>query len=147
MVCVGLASQLRCKGPATITGTLKTLPQRGKSLVRIWDVHPSELCRAHLLGEHRELHGLWNILTLGKRGYSAHPETLRWVGRLTALYIRHEALVAEMDRRGYRHASPLDRSLATGSAVQDRFIDSPEEQRRRLAAKGCGCANRRGSTA
>ena len=67
--------------------------------MRIWDVEPRELCRAHLLGEHRELHGLWNILTLGKTGYSRHPETLRWAGRLAALYARHEALVHEMQRR------------------------------------------------
>lgn len=115
--------------------------------MRIWDLDPAELCRAHLLGEHRELHGLWNVLTLGKRGYSAHPETLRWVGKLAALYHRHEALVAEMGRRGYKHASPLDRAFVSGAPVQDQFIDPPEEQRRLLAAKGCGCANRRGPAA
>lgn len=107
--------------------------------MRIWDVDPSELCRAHLLGEHRELHGLWNILTLGKRGYSLHPETLRWVGKLAALYLRHEALVAEMTARGYRHTTPLDPALATGSAVQDDFIDPPGVQRQLLAIKGCDC--------
>ena len=107
--------------------------------MRIWDIDPADLCRAHLLGEHRELHGLWNILTLGKRGYSSHPETRRWVGKLPALYRRHEALVAEMQRRGYRHGSPLDPMLATGSDVQDVFIDSPEQQRILLARKACGC--------
>ena len=111
--------------------------------MRIWDIAPEELCRAHLLGEHRELHGLWNILTQGKRGYRLHPETRRWEGRLAALYLRHEALVAEMARRGYRHASPLDRELASGSAVQDRFIDSPETQRSLLKAKGCACLDPR----
>ena len=108
--------------------------------MRIWDLDPSELCRAHLLGEHRELHGLWNILTLGKAGYSRHPETLRWVGKLAALHRRHEALVAEMTARGYRHATPLDPALATGSAVQDVFIDPPEVQRQLLAGKPCSCA-------
>lgn len=82
--------------------------------MRIWDVEPGELCRRHLLGEHRELHGLWNILTRGLRGYSFHPETRRWEGKLGALYWRHEALVREIKRRGYRHASPLDPELATG---------------------------------
>lgn len=47
--------------------------------MRIWDVAPARLCRAHMLGEHREPHGVWNILTLGKTGYSAHPETVRWL--------------------------------------------------------------------
>jgi hypothetical protein len=78
--------------------------------MRIWDVSPAILCRQHLLGEHRELHGLWNILTQGKAGYSRHPETVRWRGKLAALYRRHEALVEEMDQRDYRHASPLEPS-------------------------------------
>ena len=92
-----------------------------------------------MLGEHRELHGLWNILTQNKLGYSKHPETLRWVGRLRALHARHEALVEEMQVRGYRHNSPLDESLATGSAVQDHFIDSIARQRVILTEKGCDC--------
>jgi hypothetical protein len=107
--------------------------------VRIWDLEPGLLCRSHLLGEHRELHGLWNILTLGKAGYRHHPETLRWEGRLRALYLRHEALVAEMLRRGYRHHSPLDPDLATGYGLQDTYVDSPADQRRILRAKPCAC--------
>lgn len=100
---------------------------------------PHVLCRSHLLGEHRELHGLWNILTRGLKGYSRHPETRRWEGRLAALYARHEALVTEMSGRGYSHHSPLDRSLATGSEVQDVFIDPPGTQVDILRAKGCDC--------
>ena len=107
--------------------------------MRIWDVDPRRLCREHLLGEHRELHGLWNIHTLGRRGYRAHPETMRWEGKLSALFARHESLVAEMERRGYRHSSPLDPSLATGSPRQDSFIDTPEEQLRILREKPCPC--------
>ena len=112
--------------------------------MRIWDVDPARLCREHLLGEHRELHGLWNIPTLGRRGYRAHPETVRWEGKLAALFARHESLVAEMERRGYRHSSPLDPSLATGAAVQDAFIDPPAEQLRILREKRCGCPHRHG---
>jgi hypothetical protein len=109
-------------------------------MVRIWDLPPSILCRAHLLGEHRELHAIWTVLVERKSGYANHPETIRWRGKLAALYQRHEALVAEMTRRGYRHASPLDPAQATGSAVQDEFVDSPERQRELLRAKGCDCA-------
>jgi hypothetical protein len=108
--------------------------------VRIWDLEPRLLCRAHLLGEHRELHGLWNILTLGKTGYRNHPETRRWEGKLRALHLRHEALASEMLVRGYRHDSPLDPDLATGSALQDTYVDSPAEQRRILRDKRCGCS-------
>lgn len=107
--------------------------------MRIWDLPPERLCRAHLLGEHRELHAVWAVLTADKRGYRRHPETLRWEGRLAALYARHAALVSEMATRGYRHASPLDGRLATGAAVQDRYVDTPEEQIAILRAKGCGC--------
>lgn len=107
--------------------------------MRIWDVAPSLLCRQHLLGEHRELHALWVVLTQGKKGYSRHPETLRWKGKLNALYLRHEALVAEMTTRGYRHLSPLDFRLATGKNRQDEFLDSPQEQLFILRNKPCAC--------
>lgn len=110
--------------------------------MRIWDVDPEELCAQHLLGEHRELHALWTILTQNRKGYRYHPETLRWVGKLAALYKRHELLVAEMMRRGYRHNSPLSKEFATGEAVQLEYIDTPEEQRRILRAKGCACLPR-----
>ncbi len=110
-----------------------------RATVRIWDLPPRLLCRGHLLGEHRELHAVWTILTRGKRGYARHPETLRWAGKTRALYRRHQALVREMLRRAYRHASPLDRRLAKGSHVQRAFVDSPRAQRRRLRAKGCPC--------
>lgn len=104
-------------------------------------MHPKYLCRQHLLGEHRELHGLWNILTKhgGTGGYSHHPETKRWVGKLRALYARHAALVAEMQKRGYTHSSPLDKRLARGSILQTVFIDTIPRQKGLLRAKLCGC--------
>jgi hypothetical protein len=107
--------------------------------LRIWDVDPSLLCRKHLLGEHRELHGLWNILLHNKRGYSQHPETKRWVGKQAALFNRHEALVAEMIRRGYAHSSPLDKTHAIGDALQNIFVDPPERQLEILRHKACDC--------
>ena len=107
--------------------------------MRVWDVDVRELCDRHLLGEHRELHAIWSILTNGRSGYANHPETVRWRGRLAALYARHEDEVAEMARRGFRHASPLDGALATGVATQTQLIDSLDDQRARLAVKDCGC--------
>ena len=107
--------------------------------MRIWDLEPERLCRQHLLGEHRELHGLWVILTQDKKGFSRHPETLRWRGKLQALYLRHEGLVAEMGRRGYRHNTPLPAEQATGLAQQDDYKDSPAAQVEILRRKGCGC--------
>jgi hypothetical protein len=107
--------------------------------LRIWDLPPEQLCRAHLLGEHLELHAVWTVLTTGRAGYARHPETLRWRGRLRALWLRHESLVEEMQRRGYRHASPLDEALATGSATQNQLVDSIEAQIAILRGKGCDC--------
>lgn len=107
--------------------------------MRIWDVDPACLCDQHLLGEHRELHAIWSILTTGKRGYGRHPETLRWRGRLAALYRRHDEQVAEMGRRDFRHLSPLDLRLATGAAEQVEFVDSVEVQRARLGKHPCAC--------
>jgi hypothetical protein len=107
--------------------------------VRIWDLDTTVLCDQHLLGEHRELHAIWSILTTGKRGYAHHPETLRWRGRLAALYARHDEEVTEMRRRGFRHQSPLAPELATGMEEQSELLDSREVQRARLAARPCEC--------
>ncbi|MDI9394246.1 MAG: pyrimidine dimer DNA glycosylase/endonuclease V [Euryarchaeota archaeon] len=107
--------------------------------MRIWDIPPEKMCRQHLLGEHRELHALWSIITNNKKAYAQHPETLRWKGKLKALYLRHEALVNEMTSKNYKHHTPLDPSLATGKAVQDEFVNTCEEQIRILKQKGCEC--------
>ena len=107
--------------------------------MRIWDLPPERLCRQHLLGEHRELHAIWSVLTNGRRGYARHPETLRWQGKLGALWLRHAALVDDMQRRGYQHHSPLDQQLATGALVQEQVVDSVEAQQEQLRRKGCDC--------
>ncbi|MCM8780600.1 MAG: pyrimidine dimer DNA glycosylase/endonuclease V [Candidatus Omnitrophica bacterium] len=107
--------------------------------MRIWDVEPKRLCRNHLLGEHRELHAVWSILTNNKKGYSCHPETLRWKGKLLALYFRHQSLAKEMKKRGYIHKSNLERRFASGSRIQSSFVDSHKRQREILRNKNCGC--------
>jgi hypothetical protein len=111
--------------------------------MRIWDISPSRLCRQHLLGEHRELHAIWSVLTKNKKGYSHHPETLRWKGKLAALYLRHGKLVKEMKLRGYNHRTPLDARLARGKRMQTRFVDTVREQELILKRKKCGCVLKR----
>lgn len=113
-------------------------------IMRIWDIPPERLCRKHLLAEHRELHGLWNILTKhgSKGGYSHHPETLRWVGKNKALYLRHESLVREFEKRGFKHQTTLEEELATGSGTQDVLIDSLIRQEDLLKQKPCECFRR-----
>ena len=107
--------------------------------MRIWDIPPDKLCRNHLLGEHNELHAMWNILTQGKKGYANHPETKRWKGKLKALFRVHEEIVLEMLARGYNHKSPLYKTLAKGSSVQTSYVDSIERQIEILRQKGCDC--------
>ena len=95
--------------------------------MRIWDVNPGYLNRQSLLGEHRELHGIVSIIRNNKKGYSKHPETLRWVGYGWALKQRHKLLVAEMNLRGYNDKSPvLLRSKP--ELWPENYIDSPAVQ-------------------
>lgn len=102
--------------------------------MRIWDINPGYLNDKSLLGEHRELHGIFSILTTGKTGYSKHPETLRWRNCLSGLEMRHKLLVSEMKLRGFNHRSPVgtDAGLTVWPAI---FIDSPEKQFKILFGK------------
>ncbi|MCW8853593.1 MAG: DUF1722 domain-containing protein [Gammaproteobacteria bacterium] len=95
--------------------------------MRIWDINPGYLNRQSLLGEHRELHGIVSIIRNNKKGYSKHPETLRWIGYGWALKQRHKLLVAEMSLRGYVDRSPV--LLRSNPEVWPaHYIDSPENQ-------------------
>lgn len=95
--------------------------------MRIWDVDPGYLNRQSLLGEHRELHGIVSIISNRKKGYSKHPETLRWTGLGWALKQRHRLLVAEMNLRGYVDRSPVLLRSKPG-IWPDQYIDPPAEQ-------------------
>lgn len=95
--------------------------------MRIWDINPGYLNRQSLLGEHRELHGIVSIIRDNKKGYSKHPETLRWVGHGWALKQRHKLIVAEMNLRGYTDKSPV--FLKSNSNLwPDEYIDPPATQ-------------------
>jgi len=107
--------------------------------LRVWDIQPDKLCRNHLLGEHNEIHALWSIIIKNKKGYSKHPETLRWKGKLKALYNRHEEIVNEMKKRKYNHKSPLNKTKATGEEFQKEFVNTIEEQIQILRKKSCKC--------
>ncbi len=70
-------------------------------------VEPRELCDQHLLGEHAELHQevgqirAGNLATVEGHAREGQVDTSR-------IAERHEQLVAEMERRGFDHDSPLD---------------------------------------
>lgn len=95
--------------------------------MRIWDIDPGYLNRQSLLGEHRELHGMYVVLTENRKGYAAHPETKRWKDHLPALIRRHELLVEEMGLRGFNHRSPLP-AFTEETIWPKIFIDPPARQ-------------------
>jgi hypothetical protein len=72
--------------------------------MRMWMVDPKIMCRRHLLGEHVELHMFVGTINKGYhvKGYLAN--NCLEPGAITR---RHDALVNEMRRRGYNHASEL----------------------------------------
>ncbi|WP_339138070.1 MAG: DUF1722 domain-containing protein [Candidatus Electrothrix sp. GW3-4] len=102
--------------------------------MRIWDINPGYLNRQSLLGEHRELHGIVSIIANGKKGYSKHPETLRWIGFGWALKMRHELLAAEMRLRGFNEKTPVKTGSNQGFWPEE-YLDIPQEQFLILAEK------------
>ena len=103
---------------------------------------PDRFCRAHLLGEHRELHAIWSVLTGDKAGYRKHPETLRWENRLAALYARHTALVE--DKPCNRVGTPIRARSTPNSPPEAQSRTAtwilPKRRSRSCGRKACGCA-------
>src|SRR5512140_3519098 len=85
--------------------------------MRMWMVPPRRMCRKHLLGEHVEIHMAVATLRLGKSVSGFLEKGLLELGSLRS---RHDELVAEMLRRGYRHASPLGRVPRRSEGKVDR---------------------------
>lgn len=95
--------------------------------MRIWDINPGYLNRQSLLGEHRELHGIVSIITNNKKGYSKHPETLRWINYGWALTARHKLLASEMELRNFHERSPVDMN-GNEDLWPPIYIDTPGKQ-------------------
>lgn len=109
--------------------------------MRIWDVSVSTLCNKHLLGEHYELHAIWTYLTTDKGGsYRTHPETLRWEGKLHALWYRHLEQEQEMMLRNFNPHSPLPEP-PVDQVEQNQFTNTIEEQWTLLAERCERCRN------
>ncbi len=109
--------------------------------MRMWMVDPEILCRQHLLGEHSEIHKFrhcfereYNMATRIERG-QIDPERMAE---------RHDALAAEMLRRGYNHQSPYKQPpldyLADGLAEYDGV--DVEAARADLIERCVRCAER-----
>lgn len=95
--------------------------------MRMWRVHPAWLCRRHLLGAHVETHmAVGSILRnkhLGRFISDGLIET-------AAILHEHDALAAEMRRRGYRHASPMQYLDTLGLGQVDSAANRRELIRR-----------------
>lgn len=72
--------------------------------MRMWMLAPRGMCRAHLLGEHAELHMLAGSL---RKGISLQGYIDLGLVELHNIPSRHEELVAELQLRGYHHKSPI----------------------------------------
>ena len=46
-------------------------------VIRVWDVHPGYLSRTRLLGEHREIHAVWTVITEEKKEGRIMGQTCR----------------------------------------------------------------------
>jgi hypothetical protein len=80
-------------------------------------VDPKIMCRQHLLGEHVELHMLVGSIN---RGISLDGYINDGLIELDMIRERHQELVDEMHRRGYRHKSPLPRFARALQAYKQR---------------------------
>ena len=114
--------------------------------MRMWMVRPSLLCRQHLLGEHKELHMIIGAME-AKRSLAGHI-----MGRqldLSRIATRHEALVREMERRGWKgHKTPVNvwkfwRTLAhwckafPAEAMMARELPADERENLRVLYNRC----------
>lgn len=73
--------------------------------MRMWMVNPAFMCRRHLLGEHLETHMFLGAI---RKGMSLKGYLKNGLLEIDSLLERHSALVDEMERRKYRHKSPLN---------------------------------------
>lgn len=73
-------------------------------MTRMWMGDPSEMCGNHLLGEHKEIHQLVGSLKrgLGVKGYIRNNCI-----EIGSIQKRHDELVTEMLKRGWKHESPI----------------------------------------
>ena len=86
--------------------------------MRMWMVNPRIMCRQHLLGEHVEIHMFIGALN-GKKSVKGYLQ--KGLLEVHNLHSRHNELVEEMKRRGYRHHSEVEEKWKTANRLG--FID------------------------
>lgn len=74
-------------------------------MVRMWMIDPRAMCLQHLLGEHVEIHMVAGSLSKGR---SIDGFIRAGLVETHSLKSRHDAIVAELNRRGHNgHKTPL----------------------------------------
>ena len=71
----------------------------------MWMVPTQLMCRKHLLGEHVEIHMLIGSLSRKKSITGFINNGLLEPSKIKS---RHDAIVAEMESRGYNHKTPIN---------------------------------------
>ena len=95
--------------------------------MRMWMINPRLMCRRHLLGEHVELHMLAGSM---RKGVSLRGFFENQLIETHNVERRHAQLVREMERRGFRHASPLAKAPRKRGGRVDRRNNLIELARR-----------------
>lgn len=93
----------------------------------MWNVDCKKLCGNHLLGEHKELHQLIGSLNRGK-SIKGHIE--KGQVEVHSIKKRHEQLVKEMLRRGFKHNSLLPRFKEFKAGKINIYLNEKELARR-----------------
>jgi Pyrimidine dimer DNA glycosylase len=106
--------------------------------MRVWDTDERYMCYEHLNGMHHEIHTIYSVIANNLDGYANHPEVKRWRGHLWALFLKHNRVVAELNRRWeYHHDSFL--ALVYDCPNYPALITSIPDQLRLLETKDCDC--------
>ena len=95
--------------------------------MRIWDINPGYLNDKSLLKENLVLHDLCSIAINNEISSSNHPEAKRWIEFIGALNKRHELIIAEMDFRGLKHCSQIEKN-DNNIIWPSKFVDEPFRQ-------------------
>jgi hypothetical protein len=95
--------------------------------MRMWNVDPKVLCTKHLLGEHVELHMFVGSI-VRRKNIAGFIET--GLVEVHSIVRRHGRLVREMERRGFKHKSPLPRFKSYSAGRVDRQKNLQELSKR-----------------
>lgn len=112
--------------------------------MRMWMIDPKLLCDQHLLGEYNELHK-HRPSFVKKHSIAGRVSPVVQI-EPESMQVRHDALAAEMLRRGMKHKSPYEQPDLSYLPDEHRMakVDvrvSRTDLYKRCSACGCNIAN------